>query len=61
MARYQCSACGYVYDEAAGAPRAGFPPGTKWSAIPEDWCCPDCAVREKPDFRELLEIDGVRP
>ena len=55
MARYQCPGCSYIYDEAVGAPHEGFPAGTRWAAIPEDCCCPDCAVREKPDFVELSE------
>jgi rubredoxin len=29
--------------------------GTRWDDLPEDWGCPDCAVREKPDF-EILEV-----
>jgi len=49
-ARYQCTDCGYIYDEAAGCPREGFAPGTRWSQIPDSWPCPDCAVREKVDF-----------
>ena len=48
--RYRCEVCDYVYDEADGAPHEGFPPGTVWAAIPDDWCCPDCGVREKVDF-----------
>ncbi|MFD3701819.1 rubredoxin [Nocardia sp. NPDC058658] len=51
---YRCPVCDYVYDEQSGAPREGFPPGTSWSEIPDDWCCPDCGVREKVDF-ELKE------
>ncbi|HET8581827.1 MAG TPA: rubredoxin [Jatrophihabitans sp.] len=50
MAQYRCEVCDYVYDEAAGEPREGFPPGTAWSDVPDDWCCPDCGVREKLDF-----------
>jgi alkane 1-monooxygenase len=46
----RCPGCGYVYEEAAGDPREGFPAGTPWSAVPDDWCCPDCGVREKIDF-----------
>ena len=53
--QYQCPGCGYTYDEAEGDAREGFPPGTPWSAIPEDWCCPDCAVRDKPDFVALAQ------
>ena len=28
----------------------GLPAGTPFADIPEDWGCPDCAVREKVDF-----------
>lgn len=51
--RYQCPDCGFVYDESRGCPDEGFAAGTAWAEIPEDWACPDCAVREKPDFRPL--------
>lgn len=50
MSAFACPGCGYVYDEAAGNPREGFPPGTAWADVPDDWACPDCAVREKVDF-----------
>ena len=51
--RYRCPGCAYVYDEARGCTREGFAPGTRWEAVPEDWACPQCAVREKPDFDEI--------
>lgn len=51
--RFQCTDCGYVYDEKTGCEHEGFPAGTAWSAIPDDWPCPDCAVREKIDFRPV--------
>lgn len=47
---HRCPGCAYVFDEREGDPREGFPPGTSWASIPEDWCCPDCGVREKVDF-----------
>jgi rubredoxin len=50
LSRYACDTCGYVYDEAAGEPREGFPPGTPWTDVPDDWACPDCAVSDKVDF-----------
>lgn len=50
MSRYRCDDCGHTYDEAVGDPREGFGPGTPWSQIPDDWFCPDCAVRDKVDF-----------
>lgn len=53
MSAYRCPVCEYVYDEVEGAPHEGFPPGTPWRAVPDDWCCPDCAVREKIDFEPV--------
>jgi alkane 1-monooxygenase len=53
MSAYGCPACGYVYDEAVGHPREGFPAGTRWSEVPDDWACPDCGVRDKVDFEPV--------
>ncbi len=53
MVRYQCPDCSYIYDEVIGEVHEGFPPNTLWAQIPEDWACPDCAVRDKPDFIPL--------
>jgi rubredoxin len=50
MSAFRCPGCDYVYDETKGDPREGFPAGTHWEDIPDEWCCPDCAVREKIDF-----------
>jgi rubredoxin len=44
MAKYACSICGYVYDEAEGAPEEGIAPGTKWEEVPDDWVCPLCGA-----------------
>jgi len=52
-AAYRCPVCDYVYDEAKGDTREGFPAGTRWEEIPDGWCCPDCAVREKLDFTQM--------
>ncbi|MGI9258767.1 MAG: rubredoxin, partial [Gammaproteobacteria bacterium] len=30
MKTYMCLICGFVYDEAAGLPDEGLPPGTLW-------------------------------
>jgi len=55
MTAHRCPGCGYIYEEAKGAAREGFPVGTRWEQIPADWRCPDCAVREKIDF-ETVEV-----
>jgi len=47
--KYSCITCGLNYDEAAGWPDEGFPPGTRWEDIPDDWTCPDCSA-SKSDF-----------
>jgi rubredoxin len=47
--KYECVICGFIYDEAEGLPGDGFPPGTLWKDIPDDWECPDCGI-SKSDF-----------
>ena len=59
MTAYRCPGCDYVYDEAKGAPREGFPAGTAWDQVPDEWCCPDCAVREKVDF-EVMASEATK-
>jgi alkane 1-monooxygenase len=49
----RCPGCDYVYTVAAGDEHQGFPAGTAWSDIPDDWFCPDCGVREKIDFVQI--------
>ncbi|MCC5825021.1 FAD-dependent oxidoreductase [Alkalimonas sp.] len=46
---WECQVCGWVYDEAKGAPAEGIAPGTRWQDIPDDWLCPECGVG-KEDF-----------
>ncbi len=55
MSRWRCPGCGYVYDEQHGNPREGFPAGTPWREVPDDWACPDCGVYEKIDFEQPHE------
>ena len=50
VAAARCPGCGYTYEVAAGNEAEGFAAGTPWSQVPDDWCCPDCGVREKVDF-----------
>jgi len=44
MKKYQCTICGYVYDEEVE--------GTKFEDLPEDWVCPLCGVG-KENFEEI--------
>ncbi|AXQ31332.1 alkane 1-monooxygenase [Solimonas sp. K1W22B-7] len=52
-ARHQCPNCSFIYDDTLGYPPEGFPPGTPWARLPQDWSCPHCAVRDKQDFAAL--------
>jgi rubredoxin len=54
MRTYMCLICGFIYDEAAGLPEEGIPPGTRWEDVPVNWVCPECGAR-KEDF-ELVEV-----
>jgi len=42
--KYVCDVCGWVYDEAEGAPDNGVPAGTKWEDVADDFVCPLCGV-----------------
>ena len=50
--KYQCAACGYIYDPDKGDPDSGIKAGTKFEDIPDDWVCPVCGA-EKQDFIKL--------
>lgn len=44
MARYECSVCGFIYDEEKE--------GKKWEELPGDWVCPVCGA-DQSSFRRL--------
>ncbi len=58
MSRRRCPGCGYTYDEQIGHPREGFPAGTGWDEVPDDWPCPDCGVFDKVDFELARDQDS---
>jgi rubredoxin len=41
-ARFECGVCWQIYDPEAGDPVWQIPPGTRFEALPEEWCCPTC-------------------
>ena len=55
MAKYRCPGCDYIYDEARGNVHEGHPANTLFKSLPEDFTCPDCSVRYKEDFEEVVE------
>jgi glutamate synthase domain-containing protein 2 len=42
MASYRCDVCDYVYDETTE--------GTRWSDLPDNWCCPVCGAEKAMFF-----------
>lgn len=44
MKKYECTACGYIYDPAEGDPDNGVAAGTPFAKLPADWVCPVCGV-----------------
>lgn len=63
MAKYICSVCGFVYDEAKGLPETDVAPGTRWEDLPDDFVCPLCGA-EKSEFKKQensVPVRGERP
>jgi rubredoxin len=44
MEKWECTACGYIYDPEMGDPENGINPGTPFEDLPDDWICPQCGV-----------------
>jgi len=44
MEKWECTACGYIYDPEKGDPEHGINPGTPFEDLPEEWVCPQCGV-----------------
>jgi glutamate synthase domain-containing protein 2 len=56
MARYECSVCGYEYDEEGE--------GSPWSALPDDWVCPICGASRdyfEPAGEALADAGSAAP
>jgi rubredoxin len=44
MEKWECTACGYIYDPEEGDPVNGIKSGTPFEDLPDDWVCPQCGV-----------------
>lgn len=49
MAKYECTVCGYIYDEEKEE--------TPWDQLPEDWVCPLCGARKS--YFKLATEEGT--
>ena len=61
MSVYQCTECGFQYDESLGDKHEGLRPGTRWLSLPEDFACPGCSVRLRDDFSLLPQAQTPVP
>ncbi len=43
--RYECQACGYVYEPLKGDSNRNVPAGTPFEELPSNWRCPVCGAR----------------
>lgn len=44
--RYECKACGYVYEPDKGDDSNGIPAGVAFEQLSETWRCPVCGARK---------------
>ena len=44
--RYECRACGYVYQPAKGDSKHSVSPGIPFVELPNSWRCPVCGVKK---------------
>lgn len=45
--RYECLACGYVYEPQLGDDNGNVPAGTPFAEVPDHWRCPVCGARKQ--------------
>ncbi len=50
--RYECEACGYIYEPSKGDDKRQVPAGTAFEDLPVDWQCPVCSARRR-SFRNI--------
>ena len=44
--RYECRACGYMYEPEKGDDSHDIPPGTSFAELPITWRCPVCTAKK---------------
>ena len=56
--RYECLACGYVYEPTRGDSKHSASPGIPFAELPNTWRCPVCGAR-KSQFSNLGPLGTV--
>lgn len=55
--RYECNACGYVYEPSKGSSSGDISPGTEFEDLPKGWRCPVCGA-PRSQFRNIGAKEG---
>lgn len=45
--RYECRACGYVYEPTKGDEKSNIASGTSYADLPATWRCPVCSAKKQ--------------
>jgi rubredoxin len=45
--RYECRACGYIYEPEKGDDKYNIPSGTPFAELPINWRCPVCTAKKQ--------------
>lgn len=53
--RYECLACGYVYEPTKGDSKYSVAPDTSFAELPNNWRCPVCGVN-KTQFQNIGQV-----
>lgn len=56
--KYECTSCGYIYDQSLGDPLYPVAPGLEFSRLPEDWRCPTCGAAKSYFASKSIEVAG---
>lgn len=56
--KYECTSCGYIYDQSLGDPLYPVAPGLEFSKLPEDWRCPTCGAAKSYFNSKSVEVAG---
>jgi rubredoxin len=57
--KFECQACGYIYDETKGLPKKGIVAGTPFDEI-DKFRCPQCGANKKYFVPEQETISGFK-
>lgn len=56
--KFECAACGYVYEPAKGEPRNGIFANTAFEDLPDSYVCPSCRTPKRKFFSQKKVIAG---